>query len=898
MTVDSEGTVWLATDRGLSKLVPGPFSTFSTSEGLPHSVARALAEDAAGRLWVGTRQGIARQVDDRFEAIDGLDFADSRVYALAPTANGGLWVGGRGGLAWLPPSVVDGGDGAIDRYDEADGLPSRYVTTLLADAADALWIGTDHGLAVRRPDGQIRTLDHPKLREAYFMASEPGPDGRLWFALQAGGVLAVTAQGGPDGPRLEQVESWGADDGLTDLTIWDLDHATDGTAWIGSNGGGLFRLSPDGATHRFTVADGLSDPFVWQVAVDPHGAVWLYTNHGIDRFDGARFENFDLSEGLPYLEGMATAALVHSTGQLWFGTPEGVVRYDADRVVRNTRPPRVLVQEARVDDELVESGVELPVGSTPLTFQFAALTFREESAVRFRHRLAGPSDAGVWSAPRADATLTVVGLAPGRYRLDVEARNEGGIWSDEPASFVFVVVPRPWRSPWARGILALVLIGLLWAGTRVRTHRLVGDRKRLEALVEDRNAELARQHASLERELEERAEIERAQQRLEERLRQSEKMEAVGRLAGGVAHDFNNLLTTISGYGDLLREQLAVDDPRREEVDEILGAAERAARLTQQLLAFSRKQVIEPRILRLNEVVRDISRMLGRLIGEHVTLSTELRANNDTVRCDRGQLEQVLVNLVVNARDSMADGGRLEISTSSELLRTPRTAHQGQEIPPGAWVCLRVRDTGHGMPPDVLERIFEPFFTTKEKGKGTGLGLSTVYGIVRQNDGTIDVHSTVGEGTTFEIRLPLVDEQPADIQASGILTLPLIDDVVTVLVVEDEESVRRLISGVLRRYGYEVLEASSGEEAFRLARLHPGEIHLLLADVVMPEHDGKAVADRLIAERPSLRVLFVSGYPDDFLSQRGILPSDTNFLNKPFTPKTLMKAVRRVLEDE
>lgn len=459
VAVDHEETVWLATDRGLSKLVPGPFSTFSVSEGLPNGVARALAEDVDGRIWVGTRDGVARQVGDRFETVPDLGLSDPRIYALASTVDGGMWVGGRGGLAWLSPAVVDGEAGTIERFSEADGLPSRYVTSLIAEDDGGLWVATDHGIVFRGSDGVFRPFEHPRLRDAYVIATERGPDGRVWFAMQFGGVMAVRARRDGPGMRLEQIESWGSEQGLTDLTIWDLDHDRDGVLWIGSNGDGLYSLAPDGSIRQYTTAAGLVDPFVWEVIVDAEDAVWAYTNRGLDRFDGERFEHFDESEGLPDREGVATAAHRCTEGHLWFGTPEGVVRYDATGFVRNTLPPRVLIQEAWVDDQQVESGVELAANSAPLTFRFAALSFREESKVRFRHRLAGPNGSGIWSAPRADATLTVVGLAPGRYRLEVEARNEAGFWSKTPDHFVFVVRSHPWQSPWVRGALALVLVG-------------------------------------------------------------------------------------------------------------------------------------------------------------------------------------------------------------------------------------------------------------------------------------------------------------------------------------------------------------------------------------------------------------------------------------------------------
>jgi two-component system, cell cycle sensor histidine kinase and response regulator CckA len=374
-------------------------------------------------------------------------------------------------------------------------------------------------------------------------------------------------------------------------------------------------------------------------------------------------------------------------------------------------------------------------------------------------------------------------------------------------------------------------------------------------------------------------------------------MEAVGRLAGGVAHDFNNLLTAISGYCDLLLHRLPEYSTLRRDVDEIRRAGDRAASLTQQLLAFSRRQVLQPKVLDLNAVVTNMTQMLRRLIGEDIELSMSLCPDLGHVRADPGQIEQVIVNLAVNARDALPSGGRITVSTANvDIL--PRDASAHPDIRPGPHVLLSMEDTGLGMNQEVRSHLFEPFFTTKEKGKGTGLGLATVYGIVSQSGGHIRVESAPGRGSAFRIFLPRMDA-PGD----GARHAPEPDGTripspgtETVLLVEDEEVVRLLAREILRMNGYTVLEARDGREALLLSEAHPGPIHLMLTDVVMPKMSGRELAERLVPKRPGTRVLYMSGYTDDAIVRHGVLEDGIAFLQKPFTARTLALKVRDVLD--
>ncbi len=383
------------------------------------------------------------------------------------------------------------------------------------------------------------------------------------------------------------------------------------------------------------------------------------------------------------------------------------------------------------------------------------------------------------------------------------------------------------------------------------------------------------------------------QRRLQQELVQSQKMEAVGRLAGGIAHDFNNLLTVITSYSDLLLEDLAPSDPKRQDVEQVRHAADGAAALTRQLLAFSRQQVLAPRVVNLSHVVQGVEKMLRRVIGEDVDLVTSLDPDVGAVKADVGQLEQVLMNLAVNARDAMPTGGKLMLETAN-VEHDVAYAREQEASPVRRFVMLAVSDTGIGMDEATKARIFEPFFTTKEPGKGTGLGLATVYGIVHQSGGFIWVYSEVGRGTTFKIYLPEVDAPVSSTGAAAATELPRGTE--TVLVAEDSEAVRAVTRQVLERQGYTVLEAPHGNAALALAAAHDGPIHLLLTDVVMPGLSGRQLADELMKRRPATRVLYTSGYTDDAVVRHGVLEAGIAYLQKPFTSASLARKVRETLD--
>ena len=381
---------------------------------------------------------------------------------------------------------------------------------------------------------------------------------------------------------------------------------------------------------------------------------------------------------------------------------------------------------------------------------------------------------------------------------------------------------------------------------------------------------------------------------LERQLRMAQKMEAVGRLSGGIAHDFNNLLGVIIGYSRVVRKQLGKDSPLSEHVEEVEKAGQRAAELTKQLLAFSRQQVLTPAVLNLNAVVKELCKMLPRLLGEDIDVTTALAEDLGQVKADQGQIEQVIVNLAVNARDAMPQGGRLKIETANVQLDENFTwNHPGSRV--GRYVMLGVTDSGIGMSPETQAQIFEPFFTTKERGKGTGLGLATVYGVVKQSGGYISVDSAPGKGASFRVYLPRTEEAVVQPAASVPVDQPARGSE-TILLVEDAEPLRKLAQSFLEARGFRVLTAPNGEEALQLAVQNPEPIHLLLTDVVMPGMNGRVLAEQLGPRQPGMKVIYMSGYTDSFIAGHGVLNPGTHLLHKPFNEETLIAKVREVLD--
>lgn len=422
-------------------------------------------------------------------------------------------------------------------------------------------------------------------------------------------------------------------------------------------------------------------------------------------------------------------------------------------------------------------------------------------------------------------------------------------------------------------------------------------RDELEARVQQRTAELEHTNEELLRVIAEQLKTEKALQRSQEQLQHAQRLEAVGRLAGGIAHDFNNLLSVVLGYSISIASELPEDSAMRADLEEIRRAGERAAELTQQLLAFGRQQVLEPRVVDLNDVMLRVDRMIRRILGEDIELVTLPAHPLWKVKVDPGQIEQVILNLAINARDAMPEGGRLTVETGN-LTIDDDYAQLNVGSAPGPHVMLSVSDTGIGMPKETQAKIFEPFFTTKEKGKGTGLGLSTVFGIVKQSGGHIWLYSEPGKGTTFKLCFPRTVEVGDSVAPSELPPVAAPRGTETVLLVEDDTQLRALARTILVRHGYAVLDAPNPVEALRISAGFPGKIALLVTDVVMPHMNGRELSRKLLELRPDTKVLYMSGYTDNAIVHNGILDAGVAFLQKPLTPAVFARKVRQVLDGQ
>ncbi|HYD54020.1 MAG TPA: two-component regulator propeller domain-containing protein [Gemmatimonadaceae bacterium] len=949
------GTIWAGTFAGgvnVSKQNSRAIHLFRNVPGLVGSlsndVVRGFAEDREGVIWVATDGGGLNRFDRRtgqFSEFTSWNTNLNRagVLAVAVDARNAVWVG-----TW---------SGGISRFDAAtrrftaftsanSELPEDNVFSLLFDRRGRLWVGTlQSGLARFDPStGRAvrylvpRTGAGPTVRRI-----EEAKDGRLLVALEGGGLAVLDPETGAT--RIHRWEPQQAT-ALASSSIYAVHESEPNVVWIGTDAG-LDRLDLRTArvTHLST-RDGLPGERVFGVTTDARGTVWISTDRGIGRYDPrtGRVDAYLAADGLQGTEFNASAYFRARDGSIFFGGSSGFNVIQPALIVRNERAPRVVLTGFQLFNRRVPIGeagspltshistmrhLTLAPDQSVFTLEFVALDFAAPSKNRYAYRLEG-FDAD-WVQAGAARSATYTNLPPGDYVFRVRAANADGVWNEAGTSLRITIRPPVWRTWWFLTLALLAMGGAAAVVSRNARRR----RRRLEAMnarLEEANARLGqaseRDRASqqyLERNVMEMLEamqrfsagdhslalavttddeigrlrrgfntVVADRKRTEEELRQSQKMDAVGRLAGGIAHDFNNLLTVIKGNTELALEALPDSDPVRTDLADVQRAAQRAASLTRQLLAFSRKQVLQPRLLRLDDVVSEVSRMLERTVGEDVRLHIALSADAAHVRADPGQLEQVLLNLVLNARDAMPRGGDLWIETR-EVDAPDASDAERAAAPMRPYVALAVRDTGIGMRPEVRERAFEPFFTTKEVGKGTGLGLSTVYGIVAQSGGFVQASSTVGAGSTFTVYLPRVAEEGVTEDAAPLAAQPRGSE--TVLVAEDEPGVRQLVCAVLERAGYTVLRAADGSEALDLASAHVGRIDLLLTDVVMPGMSGRELAERLLPGRPATRVLFMSGYTEDAVVLHGVSTLGTAFLPKPFTPDVLARTVRAVLDE-
>ncbi len=863
---DKEGALWLGTEGGgLVRLKDGRWSVFTTRDGLPENTVLSLLLDQEGVIWIGTQAaGLARLEKGKFTVYDQqCGLFDDVIQMLLEDLQGDLWMGGEKGVYQVGKKLLNEyAAGKTTRvsfvqYDTADGMPSSIIMAhdpqgCCRSRDGRLWFSTNEGLAAIDPAHIKRNSEPPPVFVEAFFNGQPlpaapdplHPRGTSHLEFKYAGLSLLV----PEKVRFKyMLEGYDPD--------W-IDAGVRRTAYYTN-------LAP--GSYRFRVVSANND------------GVWNWNGAAVTFYIAPRFYQ-------TYWFGLICVGIVLATGRLGYHWRVRHLRHRERALVRlvedRTRELRVIQNELeeRVQERTAElTGANQTLYDTVLERRQAEQRLRE-SQTQLQQALKA-SKMGVWDWDIETGEILwsgicpqLLGLAPEAAKGSIQAylkmthpddvsRLETCIQksSQEGADFDL-----EHRIIWPDGSIHWIV-----SKGEVRSNE-AGRPVHLAGVVMDITNQV----------------------QIEERLRQSQKMDAVGRLAGGVAHDFNNLLTAINGYAELLLA--APGDPAMKQyLEEILKAGNRATHLTRQLLAFSRKQVLQPQLLDLNIVVANIEQMLLRLLGEDITLLVRLSGRAAVFKADPGQIEQVIVNLAINARDSMPGGGCLTIETANVSL-DENYCVQHPDVPAGAYVRLAVTDTGMGIDPQTLPLIFEPFFTTKGPGKGTGMGLSTVLGIVKQSGGHITVYTEQTHGTTFKVYLPAVSgkveeaPRPSIAQPAG--------GTETILLVEDEEVVRKMISTILQNNGYTVLVAQHPEQALSIAGEYSGTIHFLLTDVVMPQMNGREMADRILALRPEIRVLFMSGYTEDVIIHRGILDPGIAFLHKPFTVENLTIQIRRLME--
>ena len=839
----------------------------------------ALSPD--GSFWLGTSQGLVRYSPPLFRTTPDAPLLDVTVHSIYEDAHRRIWFACTNSLA-----LLDGTSWKV--YPFPVGMRSDYHDT------QALSLLPDGRLVIQRrsnkqrmlifnPDREVfEAIEHPGNRKVRSIA--PRKDGTMWVQAGEENDYRIDVY---DGIEFRTVLDMGAN-----WNIQNLRHITEtsnGDVWFGGTAGlalyrdGIYRvLGPDegfhgdGAfcieesfdggvligdrNHIYEYKDGefrviLSDiDKPRSILVASNGNLWIAAGDGLYRRDGNDWIAYTKADGLPV--DITLEVFEDSWGRIWIGTARGFCLFDPNT---DTDSPETFVHPDQNPSEVSSRGIARVVYSG---------IDRWDNTQSFRLLYSYCLDNGPWQPVTGNNDVPFKNLAYGKHHFEVRAMDRAGNLDSTPAVYDFIVL-RPWyREP---GFLAMGVCALISAAIAVYT-----------AVMHTRKAK------------EERARHEREKQDLEEQIRQAQKMEAVGQLAGGLAHDFNNLLQVISGYTSMAKIGLPQESRRAQDLEQVSHAAEKAAKLTNQLLTFSRRKIIQPINLNLSQLTLEVSTMLRRVIGEDIEIALLCQNETMAVYADPGMIEQVLINLCMNARDAMPDGGRIVIETQNVIV-TREDYETAPWVEPGRYVMLRVSDSGIGIAPEIHEHIFEPFFTTKKLSKGTGLGLATVYGVVKQHNGAIRVISEPGRGATFEICLPVSGRiTQKDMRKND--AIPICKGTETVLIAEDEKGVRTFAARTLEENGYTVLQASDGNEAVELFERNADDISIVILDVVMPNLSGRGAYERIKRIRPDTHILFCSGYAPDSIHTGFILNEGLQLIQKPYEGAGLLHKVRGILD--
>ena len=918
---DREGGIWVATRHGgLHKLRDVPFRAITRREGLAHDDVLSVFEDHAANLWVGTDGAGLTQLNGSKTITWTMDegLPSNVIWTLAETRDGAIWVGTPKGLARIL-------GGRVTSFAGVEGYPPSGIRAILEDHRGNLWIGSSRQGLWRLRGSEVKrfTKENASLSSNSITVLRESPDGALWIGTMDGGLNRLSRG---------KFTSYSTEQGLRSNDVTAI-LCQDQHVWVGTTDGSLHLVRNDRVL-ALPTKGGVSSGHAHQILDDGRGSIWMTGERGVTRLErsellkvansnvaAATARVYDFRDGFGRWEfqGVSQSSGVRrADGTLAFPSATGVVIVNSEAFVKSNVAPFVKVLEVLADGRPipVDGDVVLPAGVKQLEVRYTATSLSVPSRVLFRYKLEGADASWVEAGPRRAAFYS--NLSGGRYRFHVTATNSDGVASPRGATLAWRVELQFWETWWFYALGGVGFLFSVFQLSRFRVRRGQARERALRVIVDERTAELSQEIAErrrvevslrisrdeledrvAERTTELRAALAQTQKdmaerrRLEEQLAQVQKLESIGRLAGGVAHDINNVLTVVLSYSDLVDAGLGPSHPLQAQLRQIRKAAERASNLTHRLLAFARKQIVEPRVINLGELSLNLDGMLRRLIGEDVELLTVTSPNLWSVKADPHQIEQVLVNLAVNARDAMPQGGTLRIETTNVVV-DDAFARRHPTLKTGEHVRMSVSDTGVGMDEHVMQHMFEPFFTTKEPGKGTGLGLATCYGIVQQLGGAIYPESELGEGTIFSVFLPRID-LPAE-PTPRPREMAIQRGTETVLLVEDEPLVRDIAKSALSDQGYQVLDAEHGEEALVIAREHGAEIQLVLTDVVMPKMGGRELVEQLRKVRPAIRVLYMSGYTAASIDEQDVVEPGTSFLRKPFALAEMLGKVREVLD--
>jgi len=917
---DREGTIWVGTrEGGLLQVRDVPFRAITAQQGLPNNDVISVLEDHAGGLWVGTQGGGLTQLNSNgritWTMQEGLP--SNVIQSLGETRDGAIWVGTGPGLARIA-------GGRVTSFAGLEGYPKNGVRAILEDHTGALWVGTRQGLWRLRA-GEVKQLgpdDGFRGKSVSVLRQER--DGTIWIGTIDNGLIRY---------RHGKFSTYSANEGLRSNDVSAILCDDNQNVWVGTADGTLHVVRNDRVL-ALPAKEGVSSGHPLQILDDGRGSIWVTGERGVTRFDRSdliKVSNsqrqatsptvYDYRDGFGRWEFQGqsgSSGVRRADGSLALPSATGVIIVRPEAFAKSTILATARVLEVLADGTPIETEPELvlPPGVKTVEIRYTATSLAVPSRVNFSYRLEGADADFVDAGTRRAAFYS--NLRGGRYRFRVTATNADGVQNPKGDAVAFRVELQFWETWWFYALAGVGLLFTIFQVSRFRVHRAQSRERALRVVVDERTKELSQEIAERRRveaslrqsrdELEDRVEDRTTElraalaqtqkdmaerRRLEEQLNQVQKLESIGRLAGGVAHDINNVLTVVLSYSDLVDAGLGKSHPLQAQLRQIRKAAERASNLTHRLLAFARKQIVEPRVINLGELAQNLDGMLRRLIGEDVELLTVTSPNLWSVKADPHQIEQVLVNLAVNARDAMPQGGTLRIETTNVVVDEP-FARRHPTLQVGDHVRLSVSDTGVGMDEHVMQHMFEPFFTTKEPGKGTGLGLATCYGIVQQLGGVIYPESELGKGTIFSVFIPRVD-LPAE-PTPRVAETAIQRGTETVLLVEDEPLVREIAKSALSDQGYQVLEAEHGEDALQVANEHDAEIQIVLTDVVMPKMGGRELVENLRRTRSGIRVLYMSGYTAAGIDEQDVVEPGTAFLRKPFALAEMLSKVRDVLD--